>query len=211
MPMHDQYVAAGDPRLDATAQERQAKFMPGLTPAPCQCCGAPTTSSDFWVCRWVYYFSKLGLMSLLATIAGMVFVSTAKVPHATYHWLCPTCTRRVKGARLQQGLLRFVGLFLAGIGLIGSMAAVAALFLPLSSHDRTMVQGWIWLPIAFLIVGVGTTLFARKMRPPGVIGELSARPFWLEGFFHSEPERLEELQQRMPWIYGLAPAPTSML
>ena len=208
MPMKEQYVASGKPEYDALASERRAAYGPVLTPAPCHSCSKPTTSDDFWVCRWVYYFSKLALFSVLATLTGKVFVATAKVPHATFHWLCPVCARAAKAQRLKAGAVQFVGLFAAIIGLIGTMVVLAALFVvPLSQRDRGTVVTWSWAPVALLALGIVLTLLSRQFRLPGVLGQLDRKPFVLEAIFHSKPEKLEELQRDYPELYGLGPTP----
>jgi hypothetical protein len=107
MPIQEQYVATGDPATDARAAERKAKYAPALTPRGCDCCAAPITAADFWVCKWVYVFSRIGLASVLATLIGKMFLSTAKVPHATYHWLCKSCVR-VRASSLGAQCQRFI-------------------------------------------------------------------------------------------------------
>jgi hypothetical protein len=204
MLMKEQYVASGKPAYDALAAERRDAYPAVLTPSPCHCCSKPTTSHDFWVCRWVYYFSKLGLLSLLSTLAGKVFVSTAKVPHATYHWLCADCARAAKAQRIKAGALQFIGLFTAIIGLIGTMIVLAALFaVPLAQRDRSTVVTWSWAPPALLLLGVVLTLASRRFRLPGVLGKLDRKPFVLEALFRSEPQKLEALQREFPDLYGL--------
>src|SRR3954471_13605242 len=100
MPAIQKYVAKGKPAYDAVADERQAAYPPVLTPAACHCCSKATTDRDFWICRWVYYFSKLELATaLIALFAKKLFLSTAIVPHATYHWLCADCARIAKSQR----------------------------------------------------------------------------------------------------------------
>jgi hypothetical protein len=206
--MHEQYVARGKPAFDSIAAERRAKFAPVLTPAACHGCAQPTTPADFWVCRWVYYFSRLGLVSVLAAFVGKGFASTAKVPHATYHWLCAECARAAKAQRLKAGVVRFLGLFIAILGVIGLMCVLAALFaVPLAPRDRAFVRAWSWAPAAALVVGVLRTLLARRFRLPGALGELDRRPFVLEALFHSEPAKLEELQREFPDLYGLGASP----
>ena len=159
------------------------------------------------MCRWVYYFSRLGLVSLLATLTGKALLSTAKVPHATFHWLCDSCARRAKSSRLRAGILRFLGLFVGLLGLLAAMAAAAALFLlPLSPGDRATVWTWAWVPVAALVLGAALT-FVSALPLPGVLGELDRRPFFLEALFRSDPAKLDELRREFPDLYGLGPTP----
>jgi hypothetical protein len=202
--MHQPYVASGNPAIDAIAAERRQKYAPVLTPQACACCSKAVTAKDFWVCRWVYFFSKFSLASLLATVVGKVFISTAKVPHATYHWLCADCVRAAKSARFKSGLVRFVGLFAALLGLIGVMIVLAALFaVSLSQRDRALVSSWSWVPVVLLVLGVTLTLLARAVRLPGLLGELDRPPFVLEAIFHSEPAKLDELRRDYPDLYAI--------
>jgi hypothetical protein len=203
MPIHEQYVTSGNPATDALAAERKARYAPAMTPRTCDCCGAQTTPADFWVCRWVYFYSRLGLASLLATLIGKVFLSTAKVPHATYHWICKPCVRRAKDQRLKRGFVQFIGLFLGILGLGGTMTLIAGFFVLQSPRDQAMLRSWVWLPPVVLILGIAITLLARQFRLPGVLGELDRRPFFLDSLFHSDAAKLDELQREYADVYGL--------
>ena len=206
--MRQQYVSSGHANLDAIADRRREEYPPVLSPAPCHGCAGPTGPGDFRVARWAYYFSKLPLLTVLSGLGGKGFVATAAVPHATYHWLCTSCSGRARSQRAKAGVLRFLGLFLALVGLIGVLAGLAALFaVPLSQRDTATVWAWSWVPPLLLAVGVLLALWARRFKLPGALGGLQVRPFVLESLFQSEPAKLDELRRDYPDLYGLGPTP----
>ena len=206
--LQERPASAGDARIDALAREREAAYPPVLRPRPCDGCGGATGPKDFALCSWAYYFSKLRPLSVAASLTGKVMTFTRVVRHATYHWFCPGCAKKVRAARTKAGAIRFVGLFIAGIGLIGTMVVLAALFLlPLSPRDRATVQGWAWAPPAALALGIVLCLLARRAGLPRPLDALDVRPFSLYLFAQIDPANLDTLRRDSPDLFGMAPPP----
>ena len=141
---------------DPTAAERRHKFPPDLGPGPCHGCGRPCgpgedEPADLCVARWVRYESRHKLASVLAVLAGVLFLYNRVLPHATYHRLCRGCVWRTRRRRLAAGAVRFVGLFLSAVGMIGTIWITSSLLLDTPSpRDRAWFQRWAWAPMTGL-------------------------------------------------------------
>lgn len=184
------------------AEEYPPQLPPDLDPRPCAGCGSEGEGREQHVVRWQSFYTPMPVVGLLIGLGGGM-MTTRRLGHPTYHWLCKPCRRRVWTQRLKHDVLRGLGLFVGIVGLILTMAAVAGVFTVASPHDRAWLLARSWVPAAALAVAALMLWASRRFPLPGVLDKLDNRPFLYDTCLAVPPERYDELAGDFPDIHGL--------